>query len=494
MQGLSKISALAKKIGEAKLRAAGAVVCASALFVTLAVTSSKAGGDTKQETAQPESTQVQTELTRKMPITQFKKAQLSEYDMAQTQAVSSVNDSVSEDKKQSSEAFKVLPEQKSFTFSDKNNAPSRLYATRDTSSEFFTVRDITTGKTVTMNAHELVCAIVYNEVGDGWSAEAIKAQAVAAYSCLRYSDSIGMLETVGIKKNYSQTIENCVRSVEGQVVTYGGKIANTLYSASNAGYTIPSGDVFVSKYPYLTCVKSAYDDQDPNWGRKVTFSKEQVKTTLEKKFGIKLSDDVKNWFKITDSRYGKYIFGVSIDSKANTTGNAIKTLFKLRSSAFDISYSKGTFTFTTYGWGHGVGMSQWGACLYARHGYTYDQILTHYYVNTKLSLSSVSTKAVERGKKSQQELDKEAQSASQTTAETEPELSATVSSGVGSSVTKPSDTQVCDAQTEKSESSSGSQNTSEAKDSEQTQSQTQANTSKKETTAEKVTKSAENAE
>lgn len=427
MQVLSKIKDIAAKADKVKLCATGAAVaCAAALMITFAVNSSSddESVDTKPA-SQTASAGEQTQQTQKLDIVQFRKAPLSDYDMAQTQVKSSDDKKEKSDKTDSAD-FTIAPQDKDFSYSDNMNPPARLFATRDTSSEFFTVRDITTGKLVTMNAHELVCGIVYNEVGDGWGAEAIKAQAVAAYSCLRYSDSIGMVETVGIKKNYTPIVESCVRAVEGQVVMYGSSIANTLYSASTAGYTIPSGDVIVSSYPYLTCVKSAYDDKDPNWGRKVTVSEEKVKSTLESKFGITLSDDVKNWFKITDSRYGKYIFGMSIDSQASATGKVIAGLFGLRSSAFDISYSGGTFTFTSYGWGHGVGMSQWGACMYARNGYTYDQILTHYYVGTTVSLSSVSSKAVARGKKTPQELEEEAKTAAesvmdgeQTTAEGE---------------------------------------------------------------------------
>ena len=415
MHVLSKIKDIAAKADKVKLCAAGAaIVCAAALMITFAVNSSSddAGVDT-HSASQTSSEGEQTKQTQKLNVVQFRKAPLSDYDMAQTQVGSSSDNKKKDGTGTDNAEFTIAPEQKDFSYSDNMNSPARLFATRDTSSEFFTVRDITTGKLVTMNAHELVCGIVYNEVGDGWGAEAIKAQAVAAYSCLRYSDSIGMVETVGIKKNYTPIIESCVRAVEGQVVMYGSNIANTLYSASTAGYTIPSGDVIVSKYPYLTCVKSAYDDKDPNWGRKVTVSEEKVRTTLESKFGIKLSADLKNWFKITDSRYGKYIFGMSVDSQANTTGKVIAGLFGLRSNAFDISYSSGTFTFTSYGWGHGVGMSQWGACMYARKGYTYDQILTHYYVGTRVSLSGVSYKAVERGKKTPQELEQEARTASQ---------------------------------------------------------------------------------
>lgn len=420
MQGLTKIKELAGRFGVKKLCAAGAV-CAAGAAVALAVvfTGSQQGADTAAADSTGDSSQVTVAETNKLPVTKFKKAPLSEYDMAQTYVAQVVGEEINGAKAPEAADFTVTAKSGDFAFKDVMNSPAYFRATRDISREFYTVRDITTGKLVTMNAFELVCGIVYNEVGDGWGAEAIKAQAVAAYSCLRYSESIGMVETVGIKKNYTPTIQSCVRAVQGQVMFYGGGIANTLYSASTAGYSIPSGDVIVSKYPYLTCVKSAYDEQDPNWGRTVTVSKADVKQKLESKFGIKLSDDVKNWFKITDCRYGKYIFGISIDSKANATGKAIAALFGLRSNAFDISFKDDVFTFTSYGWGHGVGMSQWGACMYARHGYTYDQILTHYYVGTKLGLSGVSQKAVERGKKSAEELEKEAASATQTTADGE---------------------------------------------------------------------------
>lgn len=420
MQGLTKIKELAGRFGVKKLCAAGAV-CAAGAAVALAVvfTGSQQGADTAAADSTGDSSQVTVAETNKLPVTKFKKAPLSEYDMAQTYVAQVVGEEINGAKAPETADFTVTAKSGDFAFKDVMNSPAYFRATRDISREFYTVRDITTGKLVTMNAFELVCGIVYNEVGDGWGAEAIKAQAVAAYSCLRYSESIGMVETVGIKKNYTPTIQSCVRAVQGQVMFYGGGIANTLYSASTAGYSIPSGDVIVSKYPYLTCVKSAYDEQDPNWGRKVTVTKADVKQNLESKFGIKLSDDVKNWFKITDCRYGKYIFGISIDSKANATGKAIAALFGLRSNAFDISFKDDVFTFTSYGWGHGVGMSQWGACMYARHGYTYDQILTHYYVGTKLGLSGVSQKAVERGKKSAEELEKEAASATQTTADGE---------------------------------------------------------------------------
>ena len=420
MQGLTKIKDFAKRIGTAKLCAAGAV-CAAAVVITTAFVLNKPNenGGAVEASSQAADSQAVTSQTGNFSVVTFRKAPLCDYDMAQTfigqSSGEKANEDINEEAGTGTAEFTVRPEDKNFSYSDNIPAPSGLYAARDTSSEFFTVRDITTGKTVTMNAFELVCAIVYNEIGDGWGTEAIKAQAVAAYSCLRYSDSIGMLETVGIKMNYTPKIESCVRAVQGQVVNYKGNIANTLYSASTAGYTIPSGDVITSRYPYLTCVKSAYDYKDPNWGRKTSFTQQQVKSKLEQRFRITLSDNLKNWFRITDSRYGKYIFGLSVDSKAKAAGKEIAALFGLRSNAFDISYANGKFTFTTYGWGHGVGMSQWGACMYARNGYSYDQILRHYYPGTSIGLSKVSRMAVDRGKKSEEELKREAETAKQTT-------------------------------------------------------------------------------
>ena len=75
----------------------------------------------------------------------------------------------------------------------------------------------------------------------------------------------------------------------------------------------------------------------------------------------------------------------------------------LKNNAFEIKYEDGNFIFTTYGWGHGVGMSQWGAYYYAESGYTYDQILRHYYLDTWISLSDENQKAVERGEKDSSE-------------------------------------------------------------------------------------------
>lgn len=208
--------------------------------------------------------------------------------------------------------------------------------------------------------------------------------------------------------NYPAKIEKCVSAVEGQCVTYKGSIINAMYFASGAGYTADCYNVFGVSYPYLKPVVSKYDSKDPNYGTVTRLTAAQVKSKLESKLGFKLSDDVKNWFSVSAVHGGKYVKTLVIDGgKAKMSGEAARWLFGLKSSAFEITYSDGMFSFKTYGYGHGVGMPQWGAKLYADKGYTYDQILRHYYVNTKVTVSEPSLKALKRGNMSTAELEKE---------------------------------------------------------------------------------------
>ncbi len=271
--------------------------------------------------------------------------------------------------------------------------------TRSVANEYYTVKDLRVGGAlVTMDAHRLVCMMVCNEIGDKWNEEAIKAQAVAAYSNLRFCEAIGATPTVGLYRNYTPIIEKCVSAVEGQCVYYNGGIANTAYSASSAGYSCDSKSVFGVDYPYLKSVVSAYDAEDPNYGVVTKFTESYIRNTLQSRLGIVLSGNVQNWFSIASVSSGKYVNTLVIDGgKAKMSGPAARKLFGLKSAAFEISYSNGMFYFKTYGFGHGVGMSQWGAKLYADHGYSYDQILRHYYVNTTVQVSEPSITALRRG-------------------------------------------------------------------------------------------------
>lgn len=267
-------------------------------------------------------------------------------------------------------------------------AKAQTYETGDISKERHTVRNIDTGKLVTSDGFDILCQVVNGEMGSSFSTEALKAQAVAAYTTILYCESTDQIPELGLNANYSSKIENAVKSVEGLVCTYNGKIANTVFSASSAGITASSKNAWGGSLPYLLSVTSKYDSLASDYKEEKSLSQTLVQMNLALRYGIKLSDDPEDWFKITETYDGSYVKTVEFCDGTEVTGNFIKSLFGLKSNAFIISYKEGKFTFTTYGYGHGVGMSQQGANYYAvKDGLKFDQILKHYYTGVKVELA-----------------------------------------------------------------------------------------------------------
>lgn len=350
-----------------------------------------------------------TPATKVVTFVKFKKAPVNEYDMVGVSKSVTGDSSESASKKSNTpNDFEVEFPQDTQTVLDVMPSSSPLYSTRSVAGEYYTVYDERSGKTVTVNGHELLCQLVNSEISGNWGVEAIKAQVVAAYTYLRFNDARGAVATVGMKSGYSSKIEQCVSAVEGQTVCYNGSIIDAVYSASTAGRTNSSQSIWGVSYPYLQSVVSKYDSKDPHWNVKTTVSKEKVKKILEAKIGMKLSDNPMKWFNITSFHGGKYIGTVLIDGKKTLTGYNLCDMFDVISNAMSISYKDGIFTFASYGWGHGVGMSQWGSYFYAQAGYSYDQILRHYYVNTNITVSTVNAKAVARASMTEKELEEEA--------------------------------------------------------------------------------------
>ena len=127
---------------------------------------------------------------------------------------------------------------------------------------------------------------------------------------------------------------------------------------------------------------------DPNYGVITTFSESYIKNALESYLGITLSDNPANWLTVTGRIDGNYVSSVSVDGQVSVSGRKIREnilKYGIKSWCFDVSYADGEFTFVTYGYGHGVGMSQNGANILAKQGYTYDQILQYYFPGITVS-------------------------------------------------------------------------------------------------------------
>lgn len=245
---------------------------------------------------------------------------------------------------------------------------------------------------------DIISGIVTNEIGNTFAPEAIKAQAVAAYSYVKYFNDRGQSPTVLLNNNVADSTRVLVQSVLGEAVYYDGEVIQAVYSASSAGHTASCKTVWGTNYPYLKSVYCELDAlYDPNYGKTKTFSSSDIKSRVYEKTGISLSGNPANWFTIDEYLDGKYVGAMTIggnsayvlDGKTvNITGRVFREKimsFDIRSNAFDIAYDPSTdeFTFTTYGYGHGVGLSQNGANNLAKYwGWDYRQILEFYYSGT----------------------------------------------------------------------------------------------------------------
>lgn len=253
------------------------------------------------------------------------------------------------------------------------------------------------GKVVTDDAATIVARAVMAEISDGFSEEAIKAQAVATYTYIRYYNDNGS-NAYAVLSTPTDKVTKCVNEVIGKGIYYNGSLIQAVYCASSAGYTASAINVWGVNYPYLVSQRTDFDElYDINYGRTATFTADEMREYVSKNTGITLNDDPSSWFNITSRIDGNYVGSMTIGGLTSYTkgGKTVEITgrvmreeimdFDLRSASFDISYdpSTATFTFTTYGYGHGCGMSQHGANILAAHyGYTYDQILTFYYPGT----------------------------------------------------------------------------------------------------------------
>lgn len=264
----------------------------------------------------------------------------------------------------------------------------------EAANEILTVKN--GSEVVSGSAVEIIARITQNEVGYAFAPEAIKAQAVAAYTYVKFCNKYGTYPSVILADSINDSVKVLVNSVIGECVYYNGEIIQAVYSASSAGYTASSEVVWGNYYPYLISKYCELDKQyDPNYGKTAAYTSSDIRDRVYSQTGIYLEGDPSEWFEIIDYAEGFYVGQMSIGGNTSyidsdgdelaITGKRFRERimsYDLRSSAFDIDYDADTdsFIFTTYGYGHGVGMSQNGADALATYwGYDYKDILTFYY-------------------------------------------------------------------------------------------------------------------
>lgn len=255
-----------------------------------------------------------------------------------------------------------------------------------------TLRVRANGREFTGDALEIVSRIVQIEVGPSFHTEAIKAQAVAAYSFVRYFNDRGDAAGVLLASNVDPRVESIVASVLGEAVYFNGRIAFTPYHAISAGATNSSRDVWGGHYAYLISVNSSACRGAPGFQSRQTFTMDQMEDLIQTRLGIWPGGSVYTWFDIISFTDGGYVRDIRVGGHSNSlisgariTGRYIReNVLNLRSAAFTIEFDseRNRFTVTTFGHGHGVGMPQHGANIRAQQGWSYIQILEHYFPGT----------------------------------------------------------------------------------------------------------------
>lgn len=244
------------------------------------------------------------------------------------------------------------------------------------------------GETVYGDAAEIVGRMVEAEMGASFQEEALKAQAVAAYTYVRYHNSRGECPQVVAKDTVSSKVEDAVSQVIGEAIYYNGEYIDSTYCASNAGQSMDAEHVWGTHLPYLVSVESPGDTSLKAYGATKTFSEDEIAEYIEDSLDVDpySYSDPEDWFENPEYINGLYVDTIDVCGQT-VSGRAVRENIldmQINSAAFEVSYDGDSFTFTTYGYGHGVGMSQQGADYYAMQGWDYKEILTHYYTDTEV--------------------------------------------------------------------------------------------------------------
>lgn len=175
-------------------------------------------------------------------------------------------------------------------------------------------------------------------------------------------------------------ITQAVNETAGEVLTYEGELITPVYFSTSNGYTENSEEYWQTEIPYLRSVKSPWDEASPKFKEQFTFSLSEVETAL----GVALQPGSVQPTDITKTT-GERVKQLSFNG-TSFTGREIREKLNLPSSDFSIEQKGNYLIFTTRGYGHGVGMSQYGANGMAEEGKTYEEIVAHYYKDVTIDL------------------------------------------------------------------------------------------------------------
>lgn len=272
------------------------------------------------------------------------------------------------------------------------------------------IYNIDAKKTIELSLSDYVKGVVAAEMPAAFHIEALKAQAIAARTyaisrIIKYEEghpdhpeaplctgvhcqaylSLEELEKIHGKEwveNYWGKIETAVDSTSNLVIYYQGELIEPLYHSTSGGKTEDAVNVFAMDSPYLKSVESPYEEDAPRFREVVTLTVDEFLDKLKEKYP-KVNINKENFhqkIKLIEKTESGRVTKLAIDREI-VSGREIRELYGLNSTNFEIVYDikLGLIEIETLGYGHGVGMSQWGANGMAKQGKTYEEILKHYY-------------------------------------------------------------------------------------------------------------------
>ena len=256
------------------------------------------------------------------------------------------------------------------------------------------VSALVNNKKTDLSLEDYIVGVVSCEMPASFDIEALKAMSVAARTYALYksernktlkttTDDQCYIDESAMKEKwknnfnkYYNKINNAVNDTKGEYMTYKDKTIIAFYFSISNGKTENVENVFSQKLDYLVSVDSSWDKRNNSNEKNI---KMKVSDFLKK---LNINDNKINNIKIDRSNTNR-INNIKINNK-NYKGTKFRSLLNLKSTDIEIKYDNDYVYIHTVGYGHGVGMSQYGANYMAQDGYKYDDILKHYYKGVKI--------------------------------------------------------------------------------------------------------------
>ena len=257
-----------------------------------------------------------------------------------------------------------------------------------------TLYDAAAGEEITVSVAEFLTGAAASELPPDWPDDASRAQMVASHSyalslgeepfqvnsalCAGWT-SAGVLRArwgEDFSRRYAR-LQELAREVADALLCYDGAPAAACYHSISAGHTEASQNVWLTALPYLQGVESPWDANVADYEVSVTYSLPQM-TAMLQSLGLTPEGEPAGWFGAPQWDDAGYVAQMEVCGTA-FTGTRLRSAFSLRSASFTVAYGEEQFTLTTRGYGHGVGLSQYGAKAMAEGGAGWQEILTYYF-------------------------------------------------------------------------------------------------------------------